>query len=550
MAASSPVPMPAPAPPESAFFGWIRDAGIVRTRGWFGGVAAGIAGRTGIDVALIRGIFVVITLFGFPAVLLYAILWLVLPDESGAIPLQLLCRGRFQPQMIGILATFLFALIPFNTLAARAWQALTQPAIFVSDSGGTTYYSGTAYDVGFSYAPWGPTMLAVGAVVLAIIAAVLIVAAARRRRGARAAAAAVGTASMVNVASADGVTTPAAAAPIVAGMSATPGSALGSDAEPWAATPAVGADEQADASDVDATAPTDPDEFAQWREQHAQAQRDREAFLVSQQDDASAKQRAERENADQRGAFLRQLSARRAERRATNPRASVGYNLGIIGLAAVVACVVILTWMPHGFAESLALGAFSGGVVLGLGMVLAGAMRRRSGFLALATVAALAVGGASVVGTRPGDVVWDGASVFAGTMPEVNQPFGALTVYASPSEPRQTPLNINKGEGYTVIFVEAGIDLEFEAALSPGSRVSVSIEKATGEYGGQDIAPTVRDGVEMYAVDIDTYREDLPSSTQKITLEQTNGWVEIVVLPDWSNGDVSTHIDPKITVKK
>ncbi len=509
----------------NAFFDWIREAGIVRTRGWLGGVAAGIATRTGIDAALIRGILVAITLLGFPAVLLYAILWLVLPDENDAIALQQLFRGRFQPQMIGIVATFLFAMVPFTSLISRAWQALTQPAMVVSvgTSDGVTYYSDPAYGWDWTTTSVLPILMTLGAIALAIVAAVLIVAAARRRSiAAPAASSTVPAASMA--------TAPVGPAGVVTGV----------DETVIAAEPASPIDE----------APTDPDKFAQWREQHAQTQRDREAFLVSQQDDQAAKERAAQEHAAARGAFLRQLSARRAERRATNPRASLGYNLGVVGAAVVVACVVILTHMDGGFTEALGLGAFGGAIVLALGMVAAGAMRRRSGFLALATVTALAVGGGATVATRPGSLVWDGASVFAGNMARVDQPFGALYVYTDPLNGSHEPLAITKGDGYTVIYVEAGTDLEFDAALGEGSNVSISIEKANGEYGGQDLVPVVRDGQQTYDVSIETYRADLESETQRITLEQTSGWVDIVVLPDWNNPDVASHIDPKITVQK
>ena len=48
-----------------------------------GGVAAGVADYFGIDVALVRVIFVLLLIFGkgFPIVLIYVILWAALPKE-------------------------------------------------------------------------------------------------------------------------------------------------------------------------------------------------------------------------------------------------------------------------------------------------------------------------------------------------------------------------------------------------------------------------------------------------------------------------------------
>ena len=46
------------------FFDWIRSHGIHRGRDrWIGGVSSGIAERMGIDPLIVRGIFIVLTLF-------------------------------------------------------------------------------------------------------------------------------------------------------------------------------------------------------------------------------------------------------------------------------------------------------------------------------------------------------------------------------------------------------------------------------------------------------------------------------------------------------
>ena len=68
-----------PGPPPTAppgvptgsdrFFSWVQGLGIVRGDAWLGGVCGGIAARVRIDPLIVRGIFVVVALLGFPALL-------------------------------------------------------------------------------------------------------------------------------------------------------------------------------------------------------------------------------------------------------------------------------------------------------------------------------------------------------------------------------------------------------------------------------------------------------------------------------------------------
>ena len=51
-----------------------------------GGVAGGLGDYFGVDSTLIRLIFVLLTIFGGSGVLLYFILWLVMPSESQVMP--------------------------------------------------------------------------------------------------------------------------------------------------------------------------------------------------------------------------------------------------------------------------------------------------------------------------------------------------------------------------------------------------------------------------------------------------------------------------------
>ncbi|MDQ1563431.1 MAG: hypothetical protein QOI14_382 [Actinomycetota bacterium] len=101
-----------PPPPVNRFFLWVRSLGLVRQPGWIGGVSAGIADRLGIDVVIVRGILVVIAVLGGPAVLLYALAWLVLPDNHGRIHLEDLIRGKVDSAIAAIAILVALSLLP------------------------------------------------------------------------------------------------------------------------------------------------------------------------------------------------------------------------------------------------------------------------------------------------------------------------------------------------------------------------------------------------------------------------------------------------------
>lgn len=97
----------AKAPGQSTdFFPWIRSHGIQRGRDrWIGGVSSGIAQRMGIDPLIVRGIFIVLTLFAGIGVLLYGLAWAFLPEPDGRIHVQEAGAGRWSTGMTGALIT-------------------------------------------------------------------------------------------------------------------------------------------------------------------------------------------------------------------------------------------------------------------------------------------------------------------------------------------------------------------------------------------------------------------------------------------------------------
>ncbi|MFE8884623.1 PspC domain-containing protein [Pseudarthrobacter enclensis] len=96
---------------EADFFTWVRSHGIVRGQDrWIGGVASGIAHRLGVDPLIVRGVFIVLTLFAGIGVLLYGLAWAFLPEPDGRIHVQEAGAGRWTTGMTGSLITTILGL--------------------------------------------------------------------------------------------------------------------------------------------------------------------------------------------------------------------------------------------------------------------------------------------------------------------------------------------------------------------------------------------------------------------------------------------------------
>lgn len=77
--------IPAPNAGEAAPRGGFADAGLFRSRSQrvIAGVAGGIGERIGVDPVLVRIAFALLTLSGFAGVILYVVLWAVVPESDG-----------------------------------------------------------------------------------------------------------------------------------------------------------------------------------------------------------------------------------------------------------------------------------------------------------------------------------------------------------------------------------------------------------------------------------------------------------------------------------
>jgi phage shock protein PspC (stress-responsive transcriptional regulator) len=97
------------------FFDWIRSSGVRRGDDrWLAGVCGAIAGRTGLDPKIVRGVAIVIAILGGPALFAYAVGWAFLPDSAGRIHAEQLIRGVFDPAMVAIIALFVFTFVPIT----------------------------------------------------------------------------------------------------------------------------------------------------------------------------------------------------------------------------------------------------------------------------------------------------------------------------------------------------------------------------------------------------------------------------------------------------
>lgn len=114
-----PAPGSKPQNQPQEFFGWIRSHGIQRGRDrWIGGVSSGIAHRMGVDPLIVRGIFIVLTLFAGIGVLLYGLGWALLPEPDGRIHAQEAGAGRWSTGMTGALIT---SVIGLTGLGGGVW---------------------------------------------------------------------------------------------------------------------------------------------------------------------------------------------------------------------------------------------------------------------------------------------------------------------------------------------------------------------------------------------------------------------------------------------
>ncbi len=513
-------PGPAPAPPAGRpggwdrFFAWVSGLGMVRADGWLGGVCAGIASRIGVDPIIVRGVFVVAALFGLPVFLVYALGWALLPDLTGRIHLRELTRGRFDPAMVGIAIMIVIGFFP----VVPWFLAVTFPFGLLSPFEGPW----------FELTPWGvlSTLLFV-----ALIGGVIFL---LLRSPSRTRTSGAGSVTDPRQASADpaapggpapddsGLRAPADPAPADApASSGAAGSAL---TPPPVEPPPIAA-----ASDAD---------MAAWRAQHDAWKVQNDAWRRQQQDaERAARDRARAERAASAAAFALEAAERRRVRRATNPRTSFGFVVFVIGAALVVGALTSL-WRgstePGEPAVAVAMGLFASALVASLAMIVAGAARRRSGFLAFVAITLLVAGTITTAVSITRGLVFGSAYVSSYDTRSITQVWGDLHIEASPifgEEPG--PIVVEKRSGATYITVGPGATLELDAIV-PGTITwetydwgrdeQVSEGKWSGEASGDG-----RLRVQKTVVSPPDPESDVDPVTQVVELDQYAGTVHVTI---------------------
>lgn len=345
----------------------MRSLDLPRRPGWIGGVCAGIAARLGIDPLIVRGIAVVLAILGAPALLLYGVAWLLLPDENNKIHLEEVTRGRFEAPLAGIGVIFFLSLLP-----------ITEGFWFL----GAEYWGAPGWTDSFGRAVWTLLLFA------AIIGFVIWLA---RRSDA-------GTPPPA------GFTPPATPAPPMATSTSTPPTyaddiPTASFATGTAAASAAGApthDAPAASTASFASAPASPaatadnapqltpppgagappEEIAAWRERQAQWKAEHDAFRRQQAADNQAAARVAQEKA------RAERQARYAATRAAHARTRSHplYSFVVIGLALVAGALVTLANAGSVVeVPDLGLGLAVTLAVLAVGIVINGVRGKRSG---------------------------------------------------------------------------------------------------------------------------------------------------------------------------
>lgn len=442
-------PGAASAPPaaESGFFAWLRGIGVPRRPGWLGGVCAGVAERIGIDPLIVRGIVVVLAVVGAPVALLYAVAWFLLPDEHGIIHAQELGHGRVTRALPGIIAVFLVSFLP---LTQGLWYT------------GALYWSNLDWGGGIARAVWTGVLLVVVVVVVVWLA--------------RRASADVPTTPATTDDRPDTVPTfPAGSdAEAEAEVAASVAAAL---AGPTASAP-VAAPGEPPAPPADASA----EELADWKRSQDEWQQQRAAWAAEQK--RSERERRQAAASAQALAAMEASRERARIRKLTRPRASAGVVFLVFGLALVAAALSALfaSNAPATRGAEWMIGAAVMVLVLGVGTVIVGLARRRSGALAffsilsvLALVAALAV---------PTDrqLLPPGYWVSGSADGRYAQLFGQSGMYVSDRDGDTAIVDLWQLGGSVNVNLEEGATFRLEFEGEPRS-AWVSVDQSTDDGG-------------------------------------------------------------------
>ena len=497
---------------RNTFFGWMRGMRLVRQNGWIGGVCGGVAARLGIDPLIVRGIAVVVALFGGPVFLLYAAAWLLLPDAYDRIHLEQLLRGVFEPAIVAIGVVFLFTFLP---VTQGFWWT------------GARFWGGPHWGDSLGHVLWS-------ALVIAAIVALIVWAVRRSQRPGTPRPGTYGSGigdwrvpgSASYAGTADGTVgsdgMPGAGGS-AAGFAGGPASAAGeaSGGVPGRVPGTVGYAADGTTASVSAppVAPAGPGAGAdaaayeawrvrqqQWRQDYAAWREQNDAAVRAQRENRAAAMRAEAHRL-----ALEAEAARRA-RRVTKPRTSFVFIVITLGVALLAAGVfgAMATSIPswQGFAVPIALSVAT--LAVGLAMMVAGAMRRRSGFLAFVAIVLAAVTLGTALTPRDTTLFSIGSVAYRGTADaRVFQPAGSYAVDLDGSDTAAahggTPITIEVNQWVGQVWVSSSDPkLHVRVLLdSPRTTMTAFADDGSGSTASVPTSTVVRgDGSAWQRVDL------------------------------------------------
>jgi len=502
--------MPGPAPSATTsgasassarFFGWIRSLGIIRQNGWMGGVCGGVAARLGIDPIIMRGIAVVVAVLGGPAFLLYAAAWLLLPDSSGDIHLERLIRGHFEPAMIGIIVLALFSFLPF---AQGFWWA------------GAQFWGGLSWLASAGRVLWA--LLVIGLIVAFVIWA-----------------ARSGRIPPAQPATSAGPTYPPAPTPSTTTSPTDAGGGAAHSASASAAPASTLPGPTTDAGESDAPGsgsgsgqPTsDQDDVADWRARQDAWRAEYAAWNAQQAADARAiKQQRSAEIRAQAQTLAVESELARRRRKAANPRTSAAYVGIALGLALVlggIASAIALGSLAEPYALTIGLAVAT--AVVGASMVLAGALRRRSGFLGFVSILLIVGTLCTALPPRGHAVVWPYVSYGNSRTVSIYQPVGHVEL-SYPDDSQGHTADVVQNAGSVSIWLDTKADASIDV-IQHASGSTVNVVKPNGETSSTSLSAGEPDShLYSFGNGSPTVKVHIDQGAGAVTIYQVDGFHE------------------------
>ena len=283
--------------------------------------------------------------------------------------------------------------------------------------------------------------------------------------------------------------------------------------------------------------PENPDEFAAWREQQEAVKAETEEFRTAQA--ATEAETAAERAREQRAlweAGVAERAARRDARRRANPRLAAAWNFVILGAALVASGIgAFVASVTTSFTGTVLLaGLACAALVVGIGIAIAGAVRRRSGFLSF--VGFVLVLFLVPIAFVPGDraLVTSEYGVGVGKWAQLA---GNVYLYVDPS--MTGTIDIWQGLGNVHITIGEGAGAHFDGEVLSGY-VREDQQGENGFYAGVEPQPIRHEG------NIEVYSTDWGNPQQDLTIRLWQGSGSTSVTYDVST-DMPRYIDPSET---